>query len=30
MNLDPAVAELPFKPNIDIRSTVDYKKVMKK
>lgn len=29
LNLDPAVASVPFDPNIDIRDTVDYKKVMK-
>lgn len=28
MNLDPAVYELPYQPQIDIRDTVDYKKVM--
>lgn len=28
MNLDPAVAHLPYGPNIDIRDTVDYKAVM--
>jgi GTPase SAR1 family protein len=27
MNLDPAVKSLPYKANIDIRQTVDYKKV---
>lgn len=29
LNLDPAVANLPYIPNIDIRDTVDYKGVMK-
>ena len=29
VNLDPAVASLPYVPNIDIRDTVDYKGVMK-
>jgi len=29
VNLDPAVSNLPFGTNIDIRDTVDYKKVMK-
>lgn len=29
LNLDAAVAKLPFTPNIDIRDTVDYKAVMK-
>jgi GPN-loop GTPase len=29
VNLDPAVAKLPFQANIDIRDTVDYKEVMK-
>lgn len=29
INLDPAVLDLPFEPNIDIRDTVDYKAVMK-
>jgi len=29
VNLDPAVAKLPFTANIDIRDTVDYKEVMK-
>jgi GPN-loop GTPase len=28
LNLDPAVAHLPFEPNIDIRDTVNYKEVM--
>ncbi|KAJ2844831.1 GPN-loop GTPase 1 [Coemansia erecta] len=28
VNLDPAVAKLPFQANIDIRDTVDYKQVM--
>jgi GTPase SAR1 family protein len=28
VNLDPAVASVPYKANIDIRDTVDYKKVM--
>ena len=28
-NFDPAVAHVPFEPNIDIRDTVDYKQVMK-
>jgi GTPase SAR1 family protein len=29
LNLDPAVANLPYDPNIDIRDTVDYEQVMK-
>ena len=29
VNLDPAVSNLPYVPNIDIRDTVDYKGVMK-
>jgi len=29
MNLDPAVAQLPYEANIDIRDTVNYKSVMK-
>lgn len=29
LNLDPAVAKLPFQANIDIRDTVNYKEVMK-
>lgn len=29
LNLDPAVANLPYEANIDIRDTVDYKEVMK-
>ncbi|PIL32439.1 hypothetical protein GSI_05141 [Ganoderma sinense ZZ0214-1] len=29
LNLDPAVSNTPFEPNIDIRDTVDYHKVMK-
>lgn len=29
LNLDPAVATLPFDANIDIRDTVDYAQVMK-
>jgi GTPase SAR1 family protein len=29
VNLDPAVATLPYSPNIDIRDTVNYKQVMK-
>ncbi|KAI6145023.1 hypothetical protein BKA82DRAFT_147578 [Pisolithus tinctorius] len=29
LNLDPAVAHVPFEPNIDIRDTVDYKEIMK-
>ena len=29
MNLDPAVMNVPFAPNIDIRDTVNYKEVMK-
>lgn len=29
INLDPAVLDLPYEPNIDIRDTVDYKAVMK-
>ena len=29
LNLDPAVANLPFEANIDIRDTVDYQEVMK-
>ena len=29
MNLDPAVSEVPYKCNIDIRDTVNYREVMK-
>lgn len=29
LNLDPAVANVSFDPNIDIRDTIDYKEVMK-
>ena len=29
LNLDPAVANLPFEANIDIRDTIDYHEVMK-
>jgi GTPase SAR1 family protein len=29
LNLDPAVAKLPFEANIDIRDTVEYAQVMK-
>lgn len=29
INLDPAVKNLPFERNIDIRDSVDYKEVMK-
>lgn len=29
LNLDPAVRNLPYEANIDIRDTVDYKEVMK-
>ena len=29
LNLDPAVSQTPFEPNIDIRDTVDYHEVMK-
>lgn len=29
MNLDPAVHEIPYKPNIDIRDSISYKEVMK-
>jgi len=29
LNLDPAVVNVPFEPNIDIRDTVDYHEVMK-
>ena len=29
LNLDPAVANTPYEPNIDIRDTVDYHEVMK-
>jgi len=29
LNLDPAVASVPYEPNIDIRDTVDYHEVMK-
>ncbi|KAL4247685.1 GPN-loop GTPase family protein [Abortiporus biennis] len=29
LNLDPAVANVPFEPNIDIRDTVNYHEVMK-
>ena len=28
INLDPAVLNIPYQPNLDIRETVDYKKVM--
>lgn len=28
LNLDPAVRDVPFEANIDIRDTVDYKQVM--
>lgn len=28
INLDPAVLDLPYEPNIDIRDTIDYKQVM--
>lgn len=28
VNLDPAVASLNYEPNVDIRDTVDYKRVM--
>ena len=28
INLDPAVLELPYSPNVDIRDTVNYKNVM--
>lgn len=30
INLDPAVHHLPFKPNIDIRDTINYKDAMKR
>lgn len=30
VNLDPAVRELPYQPNIDIRDSVNYKEVMKR
>ena len=29
INMDPAVKDVPYQPNIDIRDTVDYKEVMK-
>ena len=29
LNLDPAVTNVPFEPNIDIRDTVNYQEVMK-
>ncbi|KAH8105343.1 XPA-binding protein 1 [Cristinia sonorae] len=29
LNLDPAVANVPFEPNIDIRDTINYSEVMK-
>lgn len=29
LNMDPAVKDVPYEPNIDIRDTVDYKEVMK-
>ena len=29
INLDPAVYEIPYEPNIDIRDTINYKNVMK-
>ena len=29
INLDPAILDLPYDPNIDIRDTVDYKQVMR-
>ena len=29
INMDPAVLEVPYQPNIDIRDTVNYKEVMK-
>lgn len=29
LNLDPAVHQVPYEPNVDIRDTVDYKAVMK-
>lgn len=29
LNLDPAVTNLPYEANIDIRDTVNYKEVMK-
>ena len=29
VNLDPAVHKIPYKPNIDIRESVNYKNVMK-
>jgi GTPase SAR1 family protein len=29
LNLDPAVTQVPFDPNIDIRDTVNYQEVMK-
>lgn len=29
LNIDPAVQKIPYKPNIDIRDSVDYKQVMK-
>ena len=30
LNLDPAVTNVPFEPNIDIRDTINYQQVMKK
>jgi GTPase SAR1 family protein len=30
VNLDPAVHQVPFPANIDIRNTIDYKDVMKR
>jgi GTPase SAR1 family protein len=30
VNLDPAVTQIPFEANIDIRDTVDYQEVMKR
>lgn len=29
LNLDPAVLNVPFEPNIDIRDSINYKEVMK-
>ena len=29
INLDPAVTNVPYEPNIDVRETVNYKDVMK-
>ena len=29
INIDPAICNIPYSPNIDIRDTIDYKKIMK-